>query len=307
MQTILGGGGAISIPLTKALASYTDAIRIVSRSPQKVNEQDQLLAADLAQKEELFKAVEGSDIAYLTLGLDTYSASAWQKLWPPLMRNTIEACKKFGVRLVFFDNIYMYDPRYMSNITEKTPVKPASKKGQVRAKIAAMLADEFKKDTLQAAIARSADFYGPDSTNSILKQTVVDNLRKGKAATWLADAHKIHNLTFTLDAAKAMALLGNTPEAYNQVWHLPTDHRKITGQEWIDLVATELGVEPKNRTLPVWLMGLLGLFMPIMKELKEMSYQYRNDYFFNSTKFEEAFDFKPTTPAEGVKKILKKR
>ena len=35
MQTILGSGGALGIPLAKELKKYTNQIRLVSRSPKK--------------------------------------------------------------------------------------------------------------------------------------------------------------------------------------------------------------------------------------------------------------------------------
>jgi len=28
-------------------------------------------------------------------------------------------------------------------------------------------------------------------------------------------------------------MLGNTPETYSQIWDLPTDTQKITGEDWI--------------------------------------------------------------------------
>ncbi len=68
MQTILGSGGAIGIELAKTLVSYTNNIRLVSRNPQKVNDSDQLYQADLTKPDEVLKAVEGSNIVYLTAG-----------------------------------------------------------------------------------------------------------------------------------------------------------------------------------------------------------------------------------------------
>ena len=50
---------------------------------------------------------------------------------------------------------------------------------------------------------------------------------------------------------------------------------------------------------------LLGLFIPIMRELVEMIYQYDRDYVFDSTKFETKFNFKPTPYLEGIKTIIK--
>ena len=52
---------------------------------------------------------------------------------------------------------------------------------------------------------------------------VLKNLREGKKAMWFVSSDIKHSFTYTPDAAKATALLGNTPDAYGQVWHLPTE------------------------------------------------------------------------------------
>ncbi|MEX2591410.1 MAG: NAD(P)H-binding protein [Anditalea sp.] len=123
MQTILGSGGAIGVELAKALVNYTDKIRLVSRKPTAVNPHDELFPADLTRKEEVQRAVMGSSVVYLTVGLP-YSAEVWQKLWPKVIQNTIEACKDNGAKLVFFDNIYMYDPDFLDGMDEDTPINP---------------------------------------------------------------------------------------------------------------------------------------------------------------------------------------
>lgn len=300
MQTILGSGGAIGKELARELTKYTDTIRLVSRHPSKVNPTDQLFPADITDKEQLDKAVEGSEVVYLIVGFE-YNIKVWRQNWPSLMRNVIESCKRHRARLVFFDNVYMYDRDSLFPMTEDTPVNPSSKKGEIRAEIAGMLTKEFGKGELTALIARSADFLS--LKNSVVVELVFKNLMKGKKANWLATANKIHNFTFFADAAKATALLGNTPDAFNQVWHLPSIHEKLTGKQWIELVAKELGIQPRLQVMPVWLMGLLGLFVPIMRELKEMVYQQDRDYFFDSSKFEKQFNYQPVTAEEAVKQI----
>jgi nucleoside-diphosphate-sugar epimerase len=301
MQTILGAGGAIGRDLAKSLSKYTDKIRLVGRNPKKVNETDELMAADLSSRDAIFKAVEGSDIVYITIGFD-YKTKVWREKWPSFMKNVIDACKQHQAKLVFFDNVYMYDRDFIGNMTEDTPIRPTSKKGQVRAQIAKMVADEFGKGELTALIARSADFYGPDNDKSVLGITVIDNFKKGKAANWFIRTDKIHNFTFTPEAGLATAMLGNTPDAYNQVWHLPTNSSRLTGKQWIELIAKEMKVaKSKTMVMPGWMLSILALFMSIMKELKEMTYQYDRDYFFDSSKFEKRFSFKPISPEEGIK------
>jgi nucleoside-diphosphate-sugar epimerase len=114
-----------------------------------------------------------------------------------------------------------------------------------------------------------------------------------------------HSFTYTPDAGKATALLGNTDKAYNQAWHVPTASDPLTGKEWIEAIAKEMGVKPKYQVAPKFLVKILGVFNPIMSEMPEMMYQYDRDYVFNSDKFENEFKFKPTPYSEGIKEIVK--
>jgi nucleoside-diphosphate-sugar epimerase len=304
MQTILGANGTIGSLLAKDLRNYTDRIRLVSRNPKRINYSDELFPADLSNSEVVDKAVEGSDVVYLVVGFD-YKTEVWQKKWPKLMRATIDACIKYKARLVFFDNVYMYAIDAIPHMTEESKINPPSRKGEVRRQIVQMIMDEVKAGRLMALIARSADFYGPNNEKSFINEMVIKNLRKGKSADWLLDTDKKHSFTFTPDAARATAILGNTDHAYNQVWHLPTDSNALTGREFVALFAKELNAKPKVRPMHMWLLKILGFFIPVMKEIQEMSYQYDRDYFFDSSKFDRKFNFKTTTYGEGVKECLK--
>lgn len=304
MQTILGAGGTIAKDLAKSLRGYTDRIRLVSRNPKAVNPGDELVSADLTDAEAVSRAVAGSEVAYLTVGYD-YDRKVWREKWPPTMRNVIDACQQHGAKLVFFDNIYMYDRDHLDPATEDTPIRPTSQKGQVRAEIAQMLTDAMKAGTVTALIARAADFYGPNNDKSVLVETVVKNLKKGKAANWLASLDRVHTFTYTPDAARATALLGNTPDAYGQVWHLPTHTERLTGRQWVDLFAKEMNVKPNASALPLWIVRLIGLFVPIMSEFHEMAYQYDRDYFFDSSKFSNRFGIEPTPIAEGIRETVR--
>lgn len=303
LQTILGANGTIGKVLARELKNYTDQIRLVSRNPKKVNDTDELFPADLSDATLVDKAIEGSAVVYLVVGFD-YNTKVWRDKWPPLMRATIAACIKHKAKLVFFDNIYLYDKTAIGHMTEESPINSPSKKGLVRQEIAAMLMNEVKAGNLTASIARAPDFYGPENEKSFLIEVVYKNLKKGKRPNWFMDATKQHSFIYTPDAAKATAILGNTPDAYNQVWHLPTDPNILTGQEIIELFNKEMNTSKKVMVLRMGMLKLLGLFIPLMREMPEMMYQYDRDFFFDSSKFTSRFNFTPTTYEMGVKQIV---
>lgn len=303
MQTILGANGTIGSLLARELAVYTNRIRLVSRNPVAVNPSDELFPADLSDPDIVEKAIAGSEVVYLLVGFD-YKLTVWQEKWPRLMRSVIDACIRHQAKLVFFDNVYLYDMGAIGHMTEESPINPPSQKGAVRSRIAGMLMEEVKAGKLQGLIARSADFYGPRNEKSFLIEVVYKNFRKGKKANWFMNADKIHSFTYTPDAAKATALLGNTADAWNQVWHLPTYPARITGRQMISLFAREMKQPDKVMVMPMWLLRVLGLFMPLMREMPEMMYQYDRDYFFDSAKFQQRFGIQPTTYENGVKATI---
>ena len=303
MQTILGANGTIGKILASELKNYTNEIRLVSRNPKKVNDTDELFPADLSNPIMVDKAIEGSEVVYLVVGFE-YSFKVWKENWPRLMKATIDACIKHKAKLIFFDNVYLYDISSMGHITENSPINAPSKKGKVRMEIAEMLMKEVKAGNLTALIARAPDFYGPDNEKSFLIEVVYKNLLKEKRPNWFIDANKKHSFIYTPDAAKATALLGNTPDAYNQVWHLPTDSNSLTGAEIIDLFNKEMNTSKKVMVLPMFMLKILGIFMPFMREMPEMMYQYDRDYFFDCSKFNNRFNFTTTTYQEGIRKVV---
>ena len=302
-QTILGAGGAIGIELAKALPTYTSDIRLVGRNPKKVNSTDELFKADLSNRDQVHKSIEGSEIVYLTVGFD-YNTKLWQQMWVPLIRNVIDGCLQHNTKLVFFDNVYAIGGDNVKHITESSPISPTSKKGEVRAEVDKLIIDSIEKNNLNALIARSADFFSSVKDKSLLMNMVYNNLAKGKKAQWFCDTKVIHSTSYTPDLGKGTAMLGNSKDAYNQIWNLPTDPQKITGEEWINLFASEMKTSNKYQVLPGWGIKALGLFIPILKEMYEMRYQYDRDYYFDSSKFNKHFNYTPTTNAAAVKQTV---
>lgn len=303
MQTILGANGQIGREVAICLKeSFTDDIRLVSRKPQKVNDTDQLFSADLLDLQQALDAVEGSEIVYMTVGLPM-DTELWVKQWPILMHNVIEACVTHGAKLVYFDNTYMY-PQTATPQTEETPFLPNGAKGRVRAKIVNQLLEAMAQKRIQAVICRAPEFYGPGITQSITNTTIIDNLKIGKKPKVFLRDDTLRSLIFTPDASRAMALLGNTPDAYGQTWHLPIDDQRLTYRQLIELAADIFKVDPHYTVVKSWPLKLGGLFSKTIRDAAELLPRYKVDNIFVSDKFKQRFpQFKVTTLQQGLTAI----
>ncbi len=306
MQTILGSGGSIGTELAKALKQYTADIKLVSRNPVRVNDTDTLHAVDLTDAMQVEEAVEGSEICYVTLGFE-YNTRVWEERWLPFMTTVVETCTKHKSKLVFFDNVYAIGGNHVRHITEDSPLSPSSKKGEVRAAVDNLILDRMKHKGLQAIIARAPDFFGPvKKQNSLLLNLVYDNLAKGKAAQWFCNADVPHTMGYTADLARGTAMLGNSEDAYNQVWNLPVDMNALTGREWATLFAEEMNAPDKLRVVPLWGLRLMGLFVPILREMPEMMYQFDRPYNFDCTKFTNKFEYTAVSNREAARQTIKR-
>lgn len=302
MQSILGANGIIAKVLAKELAAQKIPVRLAARKPLPVAGNESLAFTNVLNANEVDVAVAGSEVVYLTVGLE-YKTKVWQEQWPVAMKNVLEACKKHQAKLLFFDNVYALG-RVNGPMTEASPLNPCSKKGEVRAMLIRMIMDETQAGNVQSIIARAADFYGPDTPNSFLKALVFDRLSKGKSAQILGNPNALHSYFFTPDAGPALAKLGNTPSAYNQVWNLPVATPTITTHQFAEIIAKQLGLKLKTDAMPTWLIKMLGIFIPFLKELPEMMYQYNHPYILDSTKFEKAFLLKATPYEEGIRRTI---
>lgn len=305
MQTILGSGGQIAEELTRELRrNFTDDIRLVSRNPRKVDDADQLVPADLMDAEATDAAVAGSEIVYLTVGLPADSG-LWEQRFPTMMANAIAACANHGSKLVFFDNTYMY-PRTSAPQTEDTAFEPVGRKAGVRARIASMLLTEMDAGTIDAVICRAPEFYGPGKTQSVTNSAVFDRIKRGKQPLVPVDAHTRRTLIWTPDASRAMARIGNTPDAYGQTWHLPVDPDRLTYREMIGLAAEATGRRVRYITVPGWAFRIGGLINPAVREVEELLPRYRQDNVFDSSKFTARFpDFPVTSYPEGISQLVR--
>lgn len=298
MQTILGAGGVIGRELSPLLLAHTGHVRQVGRTPRPVNDADETRVADLLDAAATADAVAGSDVVYLVAGLK-YDARVWAEQWPKVMANVIDACRRHACRLVFLDNVYAYG-LVDGPMTEETPCNPCSRKGEVRARIATTLLEAVRRGELEAMIVRAADFYGPRALLSFTHATVTTRLRAGKTPQWVGDPAKVHTFSYTPDVARSLAVLGNTPSAYGQTWHALTSPDPMTGEGFVRLACELAGRPFALQRAPRWLLRVMGLAVPELRENMEMLYQFEHDYRFDSGKLTRACGLGATVYRDGL-------
>lgn len=304
MQTVLGATGQIAIELARELnRAFTEDIRLVSRNPRKVSDSDTLVAADLLDASQAAKAVKGSSIVYFTAGLPP-DTQLWETQFPVMLRNALDAARASDASFVYFDNTYMY-PQDDRLLTENTPFEPVGRKGQVRARMASMVLQEMARGEIPVVIGRAPEFYGPGKTQSITNTLVLDNMKAGKTPRVPVRDDTQRTLIWTPDASRALAALGNTPDAFGQTWHLPCDDERLTYKQLVTLASQISGKDATYKILGKLTLTAVGLISKQVRELRELLPRYEHDNLFDSSKYKQRFpDFKVTTYHQGLTQIF---
>ncbi|MDR0203946.1 MAG: NAD-dependent epimerase/dehydratase family protein [Delftia acidovorans] len=303
MQTVLGANGQIATELARELRrGYTSDVRLVSRSPRKVHEKDEAVSANLLDARQTRDAVRGSRVVYFTAGLPPDSA-LWERQFPTMLKNALDACRAEGASFAYFDNTYMY-PQDDRLQTEDTPFAPVGRKGRVRAAMAGMVLEEMVCGAIPVLIARAPEFYGPGKTQSFTNALVIDRIKAGLGPRVPVRDDTRRTLIWTPDASRALAALGNAPDAFGQTWHLPCSDERPTYREFIALAGTVFGRDTGHTVMAPWMFRAASLFSRPVREILELLPRYAQDNLFDSTRFKRRFPgFEVTSFAQGLEAI----
>lgn len=302
---LIVGDGVIGRATAAELARRGIAHALASRTPSPGLATPQRRVDALGADALLAASADASHL-YLTLGLP-YDSRVWERDWPRVIENAIAAARRHGLRLVMFDNAYGYGPVPLQQpIREDHPQQPPSRKGLVRKAIGQRLMQAAQEDGVPVLIARASDFYGPDVRGALLYASAIERQLQGKTAQWLGNPDRLHSYTYVPDAARGLVELALDDGAYGQAWHLPTMAPAPTSRALLKMSARLLGAPQGVQVLPGAMQAVLGLFVPILRELREIRYQHEQDFVFSSERFmQRCPGFRITPYEEGMAAMLR--
>ena len=301
LHTILGATGATGQAILHELQARNLRYRLTSRTARP--EQEEYVQVDLLDAASTQKAIAGSTYVYLCVGLP-YKTEIWEAQWEVIMQNVTVACAQHGAKLIFLDNVYLYTAPLPQPFDENTPQQPVSKKGKVRKRTADLLMQAMKNGKVQGVIGRSADFFGPGAVHSPFYISFLERMMEGKNPQTLAPGNVKHTYANVQDNGRALVELALCEECYGQAWHLPVGE-PITANEMLAIFNRLLDTDFKLSVMPRFLRSLLSVFVPVLREVGEMQYQFEAPYVMSFDKFKNQFpDFVVTTNEEGAKRMI---
>lgn len=285
-QHVVLGAGAVGRALAAALARRgTGTVRVVSRTgPRHTPDGVQAVSADVTDPAAVPAATHGARVVYQVMAPPYHR---WAEQFPALQEAAITAAEAAGARLVTLENLYPYgEPQDGVPLTEDTPFRPRSRKGEVRAAMHRDLRAAADAGRVEIAVGRAASYVGPGGgAQSPLGDQVVRAALTGGRARVLGDPDTPHSVSYIPDIAEGLAVLGEHPAAAGRVWHLPTDPAVRTMRQMIDTLYRLAGRGPARLApTPAWVLRLVGRFQPPVGEVVEMLYEYQRPFVVDSSR-----------------------
>lgn len=300
LHTIFGAG-QVGTHLADELVARGARVRLVRRSaPGPDKPGVTWMQGDVTDSQFADRACDGAQVVYNCTNPAAYHR--WDELLPPLANGIREAATRADARLVVLDNLYMYGHTEADGtMNERTPMRPCSRKGELRKRLAETLFQAHERGEVRVAVGRASDFFGPGGINSaVFRPRTLDQLRAGKPVEVLGDPDTRHSYNYIPDVARGLAVLGTDTAGDGKVWHLPTAFHGTT-RELLQRFADHHGNSLKLRRIPTWAIRAVGVFVPLMGALAEMMYQWESDFILDDTAFREQFGLEPTALDEAVR------
>jgi nucleoside-diphosphate-sugar epimerase len=303
------GAGVIGGRVAQLLAERGEHVLVVSRrgaGPVGVSG----VAADAADAEAMARLADGAAVIYNCVNPPYHR---WPADWPPIAASVLAAAERGGAVLVTLSNLYGYGPASRSlgtagydkahPMTEATPLAATGPKGRVRAKVWQDALAAHRSGRVRVAEVRGSDFVGPGAV-SALGERVVRRVRRGRSVSVLGSAERPHTWSFTEDVAGMLVVAGSDSRAWGRAWHVPSNEPRSQRRVIEDLAAAAGSGKVRVSAMPSAVVYGLGLAWPLMRELRETEYQFRDDFIMDSSAAQETFRLAPTPWDEVVAATL---
>lgn len=303
MKNIIFGTGPLGQWVAELLATDGQQATLVNRSGKvdaEMNEQVNYAACDATDPNQVKEICKDADVVF-HCAMPPYTQ--WPQKFPALMQGIIDGVVQTNAKLVFGDNLYMYGPTNGLPVHEDLPYAATGHKGKIRAQMANILLDGHASGKLKATIGRASDFFGPRVINAGLGEMFFKSALAGKTVNLLGQLDLPHTFSYIKDYAAGLIELSKHDEALGRAWHLPSP-KTISVIEIVQLIEAELGIPIKVRSAGRGMVSFLGLFNPMLREVKEMMYSYEEPYIVEHKQFADTFNLQATPLEQALKESI---
>ncbi|HEY2316065.1 MAG TPA: NAD-dependent epimerase/dehydratase family protein [Streptosporangiaceae bacterium] len=287
-EHVIVGAGAVGSATALVLAERGEHVRLISRRGTGPGHPAiECVAADATDAERLTELATGAAALYNCASPQYHQ---WFSDWPPLAAALLTAAERTGALLATMSNLYGYGP-VDGPITQKTALAATHPKLRLRAEMWQDALAAHHAGRIRATEVRASDYI---EANSLLSFGIGKSLLAGSRgySPWPLDVP--HSWTSIADCARALAAVAVDEQALGRAWLVPTNPALTVRQ--LATRFTEVNGAPKAKLtqIPYPALWTIGLFSPMIKELRTTRYQFTSPFVIDSSATTEAFGLEAT-------------
>jgi nucleoside-diphosphate-sugar epimerase len=283
---VFGATGATGREITRELLRRGAAVRVVSRSIEKLKrdfgELDvELRVAGLLDREAAVAAAQGCDLIFHCVGVPLHRFD----LHPHMTRNTAAAMRAHGARGVLVTSFWSYGPQGSTSVSEdRPPVDDCRKCRQRREQEEVML-------EAGGAVAILPDFFGPGAEASMLNDALAA-AAAGKRVLWPGDPDAPRDFIYIPDVGPVLCDLAWRRESFGERWNVPGSGVEMP-RRLIEAVAQgEVEIQRARR----WMLLLGGIFKRQLREFRDVLPLYEGSYGLDGSRLAKLLEGLEPTP-----------
>jgi nucleoside-diphosphate-sugar epimerase len=252
----------------------------------------EVLEVDALDHAAVVAAARGADVILHALN-PPYTA--WQRQALPLAYSAISAVEMTGATLLFPGNLYNYGSPLPAVIDETTPMRPTSRKGQIRLAIEERMAEAAERGA-RVIILRAGDFYG-SGHGGWLDLVIAKDIDQGRL-TYPGRLDVQHEWAYLPDLAAALVRLADIRETLARFKTFGFPGHAVTGEEFTQAIAKASGQALTIKRMTWWLVHALRPLFALPRELSEIAYLWQEPHQVAGDRLKEAIGEIPRTPLD---------
>jgi len=247
--------------------------------------------------EDVLRAAEGASV--IVHGVNPPGYQNWAELVLPMIDSTIAAARAVGARILMPGTIYNFGADAFPLIAEDSRQAPETVKGRIRVELDRRL-ERAAEQGVSVLIVRAGDFFGPDAGNNWFAQGLV---QPGKPVRFVVNPGRKgagHAWAYLPDVAETFMRLLDRADALPSFARFHMDgFYDPDGTQMVAAIGRAVG-RPRILTIgfPWRLAGLARPFVPLIRELHEMRYLWRETIRLDNSRLVDFLGEEPRTPID---------
>jgi nucleoside-diphosphate-sugar epimerase len=253
----------------------------------------EIIEVDARDAASVIAAAAGADVVLHALNVPY---ADWERFVLPLADTAIAAARENGATLVFPGNLHTYGAGMPARIDETEPMRPTSRKGGIRVAIEARMR-EAAEAGLRTIVLRAGDYFGGDVAGSWFDRVIIKEIGAGRL-TYPGPLDVVHEWAYLPDLAQALLRLVEERERLAPFATFGFAGHAVTGREFAAATCRACRREFKVDFMPWRLLRMMGVVVPVFRELSEISYLWSTPHAIDGTRLAAVIGDMPHTPLD---------